>query len=179
MERLKWTSFATTPCYNRLYLLGHWDFLTAYFPFGHEIYTLNLYTQHECPTFSYLCQIVVGIHWLHCTLLILGHINTQTINHHAKALYLISCIGWEAFFYMWYEQEINQWASCWSALPDRLPIIVEDLPFVVMNRMTLIYQQISNSTRGPMSCHPLCQLCFHILALSSVNGILLQNEHSR
>ena len=25
------------------------------------------------------------------------------------------------------------WASCWSALTDRLPIIVEDLPFVVMN----------------------------------------------
>ncbi len=27
----------------------------------------------------------------------------------------------------------KQWASCWSALPDRLPIVVEDLPFVVMN----------------------------------------------
>ena len=45
-------------------------------------------------------------------------------------------------------QEDCQWASCWSALPDRLPIVVEDLPFVVMNWLTLIYQQISNSTRG-------------------------------
>ena len=42
------------------------------------------------------------------------------------------------------------WASCWSVLPDRLPIVVEDLPFVVMNWLTLIYQQISNSTRGPL-----------------------------
>ena len=42
------------------------------------------------------------------------------------------------------------WASCWSALPDRLPIVVENLPFVVMNWLTLIHQQISNSTRGPM-----------------------------
>ncbi len=45
----------------------------------------------------------------------------------------------------------HYWASCWSALPDHLPIVVEDLPFVVMNWLTLIYHQISNSTRGPLS----------------------------
>ena len=26
----------------------------------------------------------------------------------------------------------HHWASCWSALPDHIPIVVEDLPFVMI-----------------------------------------------
>ncbi len=41
---------------------------------------------------------------------------------------------------------------CWTALSDRQPIIVTDLPLFYV-----IYQHISNSTRGPMS--PFCWTC--------------------